>query len=146
MKSIFDLKTKNTELSSANQGLANYRYQEVQALKSIAGDQFGNGEIVYRWTFGSNKYWIPNKSYFKVTCKLTDNAGNKIEVTDNLALSMNSVPQLFQSMQYKIADQMVSQITENLAQVDSIKNRMKKKWQLVEHSRSIFKSMENKLS
>lgn len=126
MKSIFELKTKNTDLSSANAGLTNYRFQEVQSLKNISGTSFPDGQITFRWTYGSNKYWIPNKTYMKVTVKLTNNAGAQIKNSDQIALSMNTVPQLFQSMQYKIADQMVSQITENLAQVDTLKNRMKK--------------------
>ena len=146
MKSIFELKTRNDQLSSSNQGLTNYKYQEVQSLKSASGANFSDGQLVYRWTYGAQKYWIPNKSYVKIQCKL-ENARiyneprekamgggetvfeikrKQLYIDDNIALSMNAAPQLFQSMQYKIADMMVSQVTENLAQVDTLKNRMNK--------------------
>lgn len=124
MKSIFDLKTKNSDLSSANQGLSNYKYQEIQSLRSVVGNNFGDGEIVYRWTFGSNKYWIPNKSYIKIRLKLTFPGGTPIAARNHVTWAMNTVPQMFQSCQYKISDQTVCSVTQNLAQVDSLKNRM----------------------
>ena len=136
MKSIFDLKTRNDEFSSSNQGLTNYKYQEVQSLKSVSGTNFADGQLVYRWTYGAQKYWIPNKSYVKITCKLTfpdstvvsppDTKRTQLKTSDDIAPVMNTAPNLFQSMQYKIADMMVSQVTENLAQVDTLKNRMSK--------------------
>lgn len=124
MKSIFDLKTKNSDLSSANQGLTNYKYQEIQSIRSVTGANFGDSEIVYRWTYGSNKYWIPSKSYLKVRLQITRGNGNRLLVEDNLTFAMNVVPNMFQSATYKIADQTVCSVTQNLPQVDTLKNRM----------------------
>lgn len=126
MKSIFDLKTKNSELSSANQGLSNYKYQEVQSLRSIVGNKFPDGEIVYRWTYGSSKYWLPNKSYLKIRISITNPDGSRLPRNKNIAWGMNTAPLLFQSSSYKIADQTVCSITQNLPQIDSLKNRMYK--------------------
>jgi hypothetical protein len=126
MKSIFDLKTKNSELSSANQGLSNYKFQEVQSLRSIVGSNFPDGEIVFRWTYGSSKYWIPNKSYLKIRLALTNSNGSRIQVSDAITYAMNTVPLLFQASQYKISDMTVCSITQNLPQIDTLKNRMYK--------------------
>ena len=126
MKSIFDFKTSNKDLEGSNQGLSNYRYQEVQSLRSVTGTNFPDGEIVYRWGSGGNKYWIPAKSYLKVRLQLRDENGLPIQQLDNLIYSMNTVPQMFQSMSFKIADQTVCALTQNLSQVDTMKNRMTK--------------------
>lgn len=126
MKSIFDLKTKNSQLSSANQGLSNYKFQEVNSLRTVTGDNFPDGEIVFRWTYGSSKYWIPNKSYVKIKMKLTNPSGSRLSQSKNICWAMNTVPGLFQSSSYKIADQTVCSITQNLPQIDSLKNRMNK--------------------
>ena len=126
MKSIFDLKTKNSELSSANQGLSNYKFQGLQSLRAVSADKFADGEIVFRFTFGSSKFWLPNKSYLKMKLKLTDVDGTRLSQAKSIAWAMNTVPLLFQASSYKIADQTVCSITENLPQIDSLKNRMYK--------------------
>jgi len=133
MKSIFQLKTKNSELISANQGLTNYHYQEVQAVKSVTGSQFPGAQISYKWNYGNDKYWIPNKSYMKITIKLTgpnNIVGGNIITTaltslNKLAFSMNTCAGLFQACQFKMADMTVCQVTENLAEVDTLKQRQR---------------------
>ena len=138
MKSIFDLKTKNSDLVSANQGLTNYKYNEIQSLKSVSGSNFSQGQITYRWTYGNQKYWIPNKSYLRVSCKLTrpvdENTGLQLPLNDenNIALAMNACPHLFQTAQFKIADMTVSAITQHLAQVDTLKQRQNQSRQWLE--------------
>jgi len=124
MKSIFDLKTKNSDLSSANQGLANYRYQEVQSLRNVQSNKFADGEIIYRWTYGSNKYWIPSKSYLKITVKLTDDGGDLLNAGDNLCFAMNTAALLFQASSYKIADQTVCNNTQNFPQISCLRSRL----------------------
>lgn len=127
MKSIFDLKTKNSELSSANQGLSNYHYQEITALRSVTGSNFTTGgDIVYRWNYGGNRYWIPNKSYLRVRVKVQNDSTTALEYTKGLTLAMNAVANLFQSSHFRIANQDVCSITQNLAQIDTLKNRMNK--------------------
>lgn len=126
MKSIFDLKTQNKDLDSANQGLTNYKYQEIQSLRSVTGGNFQEGEIVYRWAYGANKYWIPEKSYFKIRLTISTVLGDHLVQDNNLTLSMNPAATLFQNISYKCADQTVCTITENLPQIDTLKNRMSK--------------------
>ena len=102
-------------------------YQNMVSLETILLDKFPDGQMVFRWTYRSNKYWIPNKPYVRIRCKLTKSDGvSSLTPSDNLTMAMNPAPQLFQSGQYKIADQMVSQITENFPQVDTLKNRTNK--------------------
>lgn len=125
MKSIFDLKTANKDLDSANQGLTNYKYQEIQSLRSVVGSKFPDGEIIYRWSYGANKYWIPNKSYFRIKYSLATVNG-VLDQLANLTLAMNPASTIFQTSTYKIADQTVCSITENLPQIDTIKNRQNK--------------------
>lgn len=121
VKSIFDLKTSNTELSSSNQGLTNYRYQELQPLKNSTLNDFAGGEQTYRWTYGSNTWFIPNKSYMRIRAKLTiTDPQNKKGIVPN----MNMANCLFSSAQFKVADQMVSQLTDNYTQVSTLKSRM----------------------
>ena len=122
MKSIFDLKTQNSDLVSANQGLTNYKYTEIQSLKSITGDNFSQGQITYKWTYGSNK------SYLRISCTLsqvsnTTNPNLPLTKEGNIALNMNAAPHLFQTAQFKVADMTVSAITQHLAQIDTLKQR-----------------------
>ena len=121
--SIFNLKTTNEQLSSSNQGLTDYRYQELQSLQNSSGSDFSKGELVYRWQFSNSTWWIPNKSYMRVRLKFNILPAGKSKV---IGLSMNAANNLFSNMQYKIADQTVSQITDNYAPTASLKTRMLK--------------------
>ena len=132
MKSIFDLKTKNSDLVSANQGLTNYKYSEIQSLKSISGTNFPQGQITYRWTYGNQTWWVPNKSYLRISCRLSKFDGTPLNANDKIALNMNAAPHLFQTAQFKIADMTVSAITQHLAQVDTLKTRQNQSRQWLE--------------
>ncbi len=124
MRSIFKLNTKYTDLSSSNQGLTNYKYQELQSLRSVSGDNFADGgEIVYRYTYGSNKYVILNKSFVRLRLRLTNPTGTRLLPSQNIAWAMNTAPNLFQATTFKIADQTVCSVTQNLAAVDTLRMR-----------------------
>lgn len=128
MKSIFDLNTKTTDLSSANQGLIQYHYEKLPAIKPITADTgLANGDLTFRWSYGDNVYWIPNKSFFNIGYTINNpDGGQSLLGYEQVALNMNSAACLFKSAQYRVADQSVSQITQNLAQVDALKSRMTK--------------------
>lgn len=131
MTSIFDLKRSKKDLDSANQGLADIRYDEIPPLRNIADDNnnsnFGNGEITWRWSPHLGKWWIPNRSYFKVKFELTKPDGTTVlEKSDNIAVNMAPASCLFQKMQYKINDRVVCEISEHCAQIDALKTRMNK--------------------
>lgn len=121
--SIFNLKTTNEQLTSSNQGLTDYRYQELQSLQNSSGRDFAKGELVYRWQFSNSTWWIPNKSYMRARIRLNILPAGE---SKKIGLSMNAGNCLFSNMQYKIADQTVSQINDNFSPTATLKTRMLK--------------------
>ena len=54
--SIFQLKTKESQLASANMGVSRQEYQQVTPTRDIAGDKFTNGRIHYRFTLNGIRW------------------------------------------------------------------------------------------
>ena len=139
MKTIFDLPEKPTDIVTANQGMANLHYDEIQPLRNvtdIAGNpRFSNGVITMRWHYNNGQWYLPNRSYIKMVIQITrgandrDNAadapndGNPLNKDFKLAAAMGLPHSIIQQVQYKIKDKVVEQITNNYAQVAAYKTR-----------------------
>ncbi len=124
MKSIFDLPQSVGELPSLNQGMSNLSYEQVPPLKSIQGTSFPGGRIEHRFELSGNRWWIPSRSYIRLRASLTNGDGTLIEMKDDKAPNMGVMGNLFQSMEFKIAQKVVSRISDRVAQVDALYNRL----------------------
>jgi hypothetical protein len=126
MSSIFDLKTNVKQLVSANQGTSRMDYQQVPATRDVTTTNFSNGAIEFRWQTSGQKWWIPNRSYIRVRCSLTNAAGNPLTLGNDIAPNMGLCASLFQSAEFRINDKTVSRIGDYLPQVDALETRLTK--------------------
>ncbi len=127
MKSIYDLIRDKSQLSSVNQGMSNLKYDQISSLRNIIdsdvnNSKFGSGLISFRWNYGGS-WWLPSRSYFRIDCELSKTDGSPLEEDDNIAINMNPASCLFSKLEFKIEDKTISQISENLSQIDSLKTR-----------------------
>lgn len=102
-------------------------YQEIQSERDVTGDNFSKGEINFNWTMSENAYFNPHKSYIRLRFSLTKSDGaTQLEKSDNIAPNMFLVDNLFQQMSMSINNTVVSEISDYVAQVASLKHRMYK--------------------
>jgi len=134
VKSIFDLPTKDSDLSSTNQGMADVYYDQIQSLKGIGDtdsnkEKFGTETYIYRWQMDAGSWWVPSRSYFKIRVKLAKANGNQLDLTDDIAPMMGCASGLFNKISYKILNRTVSELSQFIPQIDAYKKRINKSGQ-----------------
>ena len=124
---MFNLKTQASQLRSSNNGVTNLKYDQIVPTRDVTGDQFSAGPITYRFENSGEKWWLPSKSYIRMRCKLTKADGTTpLVVSDDIAPNFGLASQLFQSMDFQIANKVVSRCTDYVAQIDALKKRLHK--------------------
>lgn len=126
MASIFDLKTNVSELSSANQGTSRMEYEQQAPTRDVTGNNFANGAIHYKWECSGQKWWLPPRTYCRTRLAITDEAGNPVVLSDDMAANMGLMSNLFQSMEFKMADKIVSRVSDFCPQIDALQTRLMK--------------------
>lgn len=126
MKSIFAVPKTESELSSANQGIANMSYQREVSLEASGGSSFPGKLITFRWKDPNDVHTCLYDSAFEIDCTLTDATDNLLTMDKNIALGMNPAPAMFQSAAYLINDTDICKIDHHLAQVDTFNIRNNK--------------------
>lgn len=128
MTSIFDLKTSVDELKMSNGGMADMKYQQVTSTRGpLSGDQFPASQIQMDWEMGPDRWWIPSRSYMRIRCKLTQQDGvTPLTMADNIAPNMGLAANLFQKLEFKINNNVVATIAENVPLIDALYNRQNK--------------------
>lgn len=126
MNSIFDLKTDASQLMSANQGISKSSFTQVPSIRDIAGNNFPQGSINFRFTCAGNSWWIPSRSYIRMRCSLTKVGGAQLVLADGVAPNMNLFSNLFQSAEFRIQDKTVSRVGDFFSQIDTLESRMTK--------------------
>lgn len=140
---LFDLPQSSAELVSANQGTANARYQQITATRNVGINSFGSGgTIQYRWETGGNTWFVPDKSYFRIRCTISQvrvNAGpalpplcsldtlvanGGIAASGNVAPNMGLAANLFKTVEVLQNGKTIERVGERLAQIDALKTRM----------------------
>ncbi len=129
--SIFDMPERKEDLTSTNQGLSRLYYDQIQALPNLTETdddprKFGQqGIIDFRWTYDSGSYWIPARSYIKFRIELKKNlAGDRLQLADDVAPAMGAASTLFSQIKYKINSTEISELSENIPQIDLLKKRL----------------------
>lgn len=128
MSSIFDLKQSASELPQINQGVAKLTYSQNAPLRDVSGTNFPNGAIRIRFEVSGSRWWIPARSYIRLRGAIgtTANAARQITNGDDIAPNMGLMANLFQSMEFRIADKTVSRVSDFVAQIDSLEKRLTK--------------------
>lgn len=131
MNSIFVLPKSGAELESANQGTADARYRQVVPLRDISGDNFTNGTIQWRVETAGTTWIIPQLSHFRIRGSFTvvpENGQAPVPPTNDWcgAPTMDLAPCLFKYFDIRLGGKSIQKISERLAQVDVLHNRMKK--------------------
>ena len=124
MKSIFDLPQSTAELPSLNQNMSNLIYEQVPPLKNIQGNGFPGGRIDMRFEVSGTRWWIPSRSYIRLRAELTNGDNSLIQMEHDKAPNMGLMANLFQSAEFKIAQKVVSRISDRMPQVDALCNRL----------------------
>lgn len=128
MNSIFDLNQSALELPSINQGVSKLTYVQNAPLRNVTGTNFPGGAIRIKWEVSGSRWWIPNRSYLRLrfTLGTTGDAAVQINIADDVAPNMALMPNLFQSLEFRIADKTVSRVSDYVAQIDALEKRMNK--------------------
>ena len=129
-KTIFDLSTSIDQLPGINDPMSRMSYQQVAPTRDVTKANFPNGQIHFRFETSGTKRWIPNKSYIRMRCSLTQGTagtdGAQLAVADQVAPNMGLMSNLFQSGEFRIADKTVSRTSDYMAQIDALQTRMDK--------------------
>lgn len=131
-QSIFYLTESQKELPSSNDNMSNYYYREVQALRNVQDKMDGNdfkssfigSSLSMRFNLDNKTWWLPSKSYLKIRCRITNMDEEPLKSYDNIAPNMNIAANLFQRMQFKMADKTVESIDDNIAECDTLMQRI----------------------
>jgi hypothetical protein len=129
MASIFDLKTNVSELAASNAGVARNNYEQYAPLREVNATTFSQGQINFRFETTGTKWWVPNKTYFRVRCKLSSGSKNTLRSLtqgDAIAPNVNLMNNLFQSAELQINNRTVSKITDFMGQISMLETRLTK--------------------
>ena len=124
--SIFSLKKNPDQLSSANDGVSDYKFLEVQPTRDVTGNSFPNGLFRMEWENSGTQWWSPSRSYLRMRCQLTLGNGNQLSVSDQVAPNLNLAANLFQSMELQINGKTISKCSDHVGEVDTLEQRLHK--------------------
>jgi hypothetical protein len=124
--SIFDLKTDVNQLSSSNEGTSNMSYHQHPPSRDVTGPSFANGAQHFRFQCSGSKWWVPARSYLRMRAKITNGAGDAIDLENDVAPNMGLMANLFQSMEMRINDKVVSRVSDFVPQIDALETRLTK--------------------
>lgn len=138
LKSIFDLPTSKSQLESANAGFANWQWEPKAPFQSVIDtddrSRFSDGEIKFRWDMESSRYWMPNKCFLRMRCRISRKSllaadQTQLKMSDGVAPSMGLMANLFTQMNFQINDQTVSLVNNHIGQIESMYHRLNKSGQ-----------------
>jgi len=103
-------------------------YREISCQKAVSGSDFARGVQDYNWSVGAPSAWIPSKSYFRATLKITEGAAGTTQPNyqDQLAFADNACSALFNNVYMRAGGQDISSIVNYVPQASSAKMRLQK--------------------
>lgn len=105
-------------------------YREIPCQKSVSGDDFTRGNQDYNFSMGAPTCWIPSRTYFRATMRLTATnlAGAIIQPTTSsqIAFADNVVGGLYNNQYFKMGGQDVSSIVSFIPQAAALLQRTSK--------------------
>lgn len=101
-----------------------WQYERIDAERVLQGNNFDNGEIVYKKFMSTAAKINLARSFIKLTVSVTDAANGNLQVISNLAPAFLAAHTLFKSMFYKINNVIVSEIPDYCAQIAALNTRL----------------------
>jgi hypothetical protein len=116
------------DVKSATSKTTNLTYVQRPPDKSVQGAAFSEGDITFDFTVGGNRWWIPSKTHFVIRAKVEKfgAAGGAIDDSDKAAPAQLFAANLFQACDFRIEGRSVSKVSNRVAQVQAIKQRLTK--------------------
>lgn len=126
MTSIFNLTKDPSLIEQSNNGMSRNQYEQITASRSVVGEAFPNGSINFRFTTSGQRWWLPDRTYIRMRCRLAAPNGDLLDVGAGVAPALDMMSTLFQSAEFRIAGKTVSRVADYLPQVDALNTRIHK--------------------
>jgi hypothetical protein len=127
MRSIFDLpKNVSTDIASKNYGIYSQNMVQVPASRDVTGTSFPNGDLRFKFSVPSGKWWLPDRSYLRAQFTLSNGDDSPIQMTDAISAAQNLCGNLFQTCEIQIDGQTYSRVSSYVSQVSALETRMSK--------------------
>jgi len=127
MTSIFNLTKDPSLIEQSNNGMTRNQYEQITPSRSVVGEAFPNGSINFSWSTNGSRWWLPDRTYIRMRCRLSAFDGySLLDVGNGIAPNMDMMATLFQSAEFRIAGKTVARVSDYLPQVDALKTRTTK--------------------
>ena len=103
----------------------NGELREINCQKANTGDNFPQGVQDYNWSVGGASLWLPKKSYFKATMRITYNGAQAI-IQEQVAFADNVIGNLFDNIYFRGGGQDISSIVSYAPQASILRQRLTK--------------------
>lgn len=103
---------------------SSWRYKQITSERDLSQSNFPNGVIKYLFRMGANQQINLNKSFIRLRCKLSDNGGNQLELTDQIAPNYLMAYSLFKQMYHCINGIEVGQVQAYSSQIGALMHRI----------------------
>ena len=117
----FNLATSVSELRGSE--YVNRRVIQVPATREINNGNFFRSDQTFRWNIAGNSWWSPAQSYFRIRSTLVGPAGAPLRASDRIAPAFCFMDCMYRSASFSMNGIRVSQITDYMPQIASLKNR-----------------------
>lgn len=116
LKQLNDLKRDNDTVKS---------YYDVHLPEiTVNEDNFTNQPLRFAFSNSQNQWWVPSKSYLRVSFEITDGGGKPV-IGFPIAPSFNLTSCLFRDCSLSVDNLTVERVSNKLQEIDSLKKRMK---------------------
>lgn len=102
------------------------QYEKNAPTRDVTLLNFANGPIHFKWENSGQKWFLPSRVHTRTRLQISDDAGNPIDLADDVAPNMGLMAHLFQSMEFRINDKTVSRISDFCPQIDALESRTSK--------------------
>lgn len=111
--------------SSKSDFINSTQYRQITPDRNVQNN-FQGGNIEFNFELNQNEYFKPNEGFFRLRCELTKSDGSQLLESDNIAPSFNLGNNLFESCSFHYNGVKVSELSNYVSQISSIKNRLDK--------------------
>ena len=123
--SIFNLIDEPSKLKGGSQGCSDLKYSEFLPTRDVTYTAFPK-RFVIPFEMSSENWWIPSRSYMRIRCVLSKGDESALTTDNQVAPNINTAANLFQSLELQLNGVTVSRITEHVAEVVTVEQRLSK--------------------
>lgn len=99
-------------------------YKEVTCERDLAGLNFANGEILYKYNINPSHQVNLAKSFIRMRMKLSKANGAQLDVSDNIAPNYLMAHSLFKQMYHCMDGKTVGEIQSYVSQIGALQHRI----------------------